>query len=425
MMSSNGNENLVFLKRENSEAVNGNACVPKLWILIEYPTQNGNNKVSIKNYEVVEAKDVYGGRDNTKLEMHTGKIIYVKKDSILVPATIVTISDDKNFLDTELTDLIEMQKTENENQKKRKRTSTPKTDNSVQSQYPRWNGRDSNTSPKKSVIISNPNVQNYPPMTFDQQTQTNFKSDSDYNPHDTRMTKVLMNEENIIRSQHNIALENQEIKQQVVDLGVQLNEMKSMLKEVLTKLDNIGEVRKNTSTDYHDSPSVLNYSQSAMAPVRTINVTNTPRILNLSHQSQTTSQYYSNTSVNLEPIEASNDSNFSLSNNSRMSLSASNQSIYHADINHSQNSLNNSEHITVLKQNQSTTNNIDTYIEEDGSPDAEIVIGKNNTTIPRDVINNINWKSHTAATRRLLRTKFSREVLATHSLTGKPSPGKS
>ncbi|CAH2008228.1 unnamed protein product [Acanthoscelides obtectus] len=53
---------------------------------------------------------------------------------------------------------------------------------------------------------------------------------------------------------------------------------------------------------------------------------------------------------------------------------------------------------------------------------AKVQIGSNATKIDRTVYDAVNWSSYTAATRKLLITVFPRKVLATHSLTGRPSP---
>ncbi|XP_059052555.1 protein insensitive-like [Achroia grisella] len=51
-----------------------------------------------------------------------------------------------------------------------------------------------------------------------------------------------------------------------------------------------------------------------------------------------------------------------------------------------------------------------------------VSIGEGNVQVPARVLKNINWSSYTAATRKLLNAVFSHRELATHSLTGKPSP---
>ncbi|XP_063537535.1 early boundary activity protein 1-like [Cydia strobilella] len=51
-----------------------------------------------------------------------------------------------------------------------------------------------------------------------------------------------------------------------------------------------------------------------------------------------------------------------------------------------------------------------------------VPIGEGYATVPARVLKQIDWNSHTSATRKLLTSVFTRRVLATHSLTGKSSP---
>lgn len=426
---------IVYVKRDADEGT----PAPVLWMLIEYRTRN-----RMKNYEVVASKDVCGsgvggGRSNIGVEsMHTGKLINVKKDAGLVQATIVTISDDKTFLNNELNDLLQMEKDEAHSNKRRKRFAT-KVDNvatqssPTPSSFVRWNANNSHeqlstvengTMNKQSVIKSNPNVQNYPPMTFDQQTQTDFKATPELTSTEMRFNKILTVQEDILRDVHTVTEENHNIKQQVASLRVEVAEIKTLLKGISEKLTHQNDGVHSTSADFNrSSSSMLNSTQSStvLVATRTPNNANPPRILNLSHQSNYTPHSLNYNSISIEPVvEASNDSNFSYSNHSRMSLSASNQSIYQADTNH-----NDSANLSGMKHeyNSNTSKNADSFADEVGDPNEEVILGTNNTTVPRSALANINWNSHTAATRRLLRAKFSREILATHSLTGKPSPG--
>uniref|UniRef100_A0A2A4K0C7 BEN domain-containing protein n=1 Tax=Heliothis virescens TaxID=7102 RepID=A0A2A4K0C7_HELVI len=54
--------------------------------------------------------------------------------------------------------------------------------------------------------------------------------------------------------------------------------------------------------------------------------------------------------------------------------------------------------------------------------DDMVPIGDGNALIPSRIFRHVNWNSYTSATRKLLTAVFTRRVLATHSLTGKPSP---
>lgn len=51
-------------------------------------------------------------------------------------------------------------------------------------------------------------------------------------------------------------------------------------------------------------------------------------------------------------------------------------------------------------------------------------IGVNGTRIPKNVLQGLNYENHSSVTRKILAGVFDRDTLASHSLTGKPSPGK-
>ena len=57
-----------------------------------------------------------------------------------------------------------------------------------------------------------------------------------------------------------------------------------------------------------------------------------------------------------------------------------------------------------------------------GTENVMISLGPNNTRIPAKVYEGISWTSASIATRKLLMAIFDRKTLATHSMTGKPSP---
>ncbi|KAL5293134.1 hypothetical protein ACFFRR_011731 [Megaselia abdita] len=64
----------------------------------------------------------------------------------------------------------------------------------------------------------------------------------------------------------------------------------------------------------------------------------------------------------------------------------------------------------------------DRYPMTDPFDSSLVVIGPSGTSIGRHFYNTIQWSSSSAATRQLLVNIFPGEVLATHTLTGKPSP---
>lgn len=52
----------------------------------------------------------------------------------------------------------------------------------------------------------------------------------------------------------------------------------------------------------------------------------------------------------------------------------------------------------------------------------QVVIGLNGTAVPRSLIDSLRLDDSSAVIRSLLRAKFSRKELATHTLSGRPSP---
>lgn len=52
-----------------------------------------------------------------------------------------------------------------------------------------------------------------------------------------------------------------------------------------------------------------------------------------------------------------------------------------------------------------------------------IILGSNRTSIEKHILDNIKWDNPSVAVRELMRHFFSKSELATHTLTGKPSPG--
>ncbi|XP_073825410.1 protein insensitive-like [Musca autumnalis] len=73
-------------------------------------------------------------------------------------------------------------------------------------------------------------------------------------------------------------------------------------------------------------------------------------------------------------------------------------------------------------QNYSTPTNNNTEENKINKNYVMVSIGPNNTKIPAKVYESMNWSSASIATRKLLMTIFDRQTLATHSMTGKPSP---
>ncbi|XP_065356071.1 protein insensitive-like [Calliphora vicina] len=96
------------------------------------------------------------------------------------------------------------------------------------------------------------------------------------------------------------------------------------------------------------------------------------------------------------------------------------------------NSLRKTAKVRITNVNTTTIQNVIPSLTDSSNADTSIItfdpenvmvsIGPNDTRIPAKLYDNMNWTFASIATRRLLMAIFDRKVLATHSMTGKPSP---
>lgn len=265
-----------------------------------------------------------------------------------------------------------------------------------------------------------PRTGDHSPMKFDQQTQThtnmqNFEENS-------HSQGILLQQEIISEQVCSLAEENQGLRKQLTAMQHDMRAMKTNMESIHTTLFKVCDYLQVPN---YDEPATTMRTVVEETPQRTANP---PRILNLTNPLNSTPQPLSYSSMSIEPmIEASNDSIQSYSNQSYASPGTSFQSIYQLE---TSNTSDSSFSSSMKSRNNNTHSNnkmkiekLDKHPDDEGNPSDEVVIGPNQTAISRSILLNINWASHTSATRRLLRAQFSREVLATHSLTGKPSPG--
>lgn len=73
---------------------------------------------------------------------------------------------------------------------------------------------------------------------------------------------------------------------------------------------------------------------------------------------------------------------------------------------------------TPLTRSNSSSN----LVEEWNDIEGEVAIGSNQTFVPVHILRSIDWKNYKTATRKLLVSLFPRAILASRSLTGRPSP---
>lgn len=259
-----------------------------------------------------------------------------------------------------------------------------------------------NSNAEKQIIAT------IPPMTFDQGTQTDFKVSSMDGSQSKEINKITQQLEMLLIENQQLRKENQQTKQMLTDLASHTYDVKTMMKDLHKKLDN---------NDRDRDPHIINSQMRANNEPIVLFTKSSNQIVNLSHAEI-------DNNVAIETYDVNNESsNISYSNCSRMS-SASNASIYNStmmashqsssageSINNTQNSI-----VNDIKHNWNV-------IEIDEEISDDIIIGSNGTKVHKTILDSIKWSSHSHATRKLLSALFTREVLATHSLTGKPSPG--
>lgn len=418
---------------------------PKLWLLVQCERSGG---CSEPFFEVVEASAV----NQSKRElMHTGKTIEVRIGNTLVKATIFIISDDRTFLENELrqqiassmNSKINTQQMINDNpsssayrntsyndstekitfslgrNRKRRKTETISECNANKTEL-------SNHSSASTYGNSNPYI---PPMTFDQQTQTDPKLyiEPTFGGCAQQLSAVLAKQEHIIAIQQSLNTDYNRTKEQLNQIIEENHSLKAMMAEVLAKI-NQQQSQIYTVTEKKSDPDVSTNENRRDESVVLFSCDSN----NETNHSNQLLNFNSSTeikNVNIEQIEINNESIVSFSNNCSQLSQSSNASGGEASssstIGFGQ-EIARSDQVKVKKfKNDKEMVTFDwSDGKEDIDPMGQIVIGNNQTTVQRWVMDQIKWTSHSHATRKLLTTLFTREVLASHSLTGKPSPGK-
>lgn len=453
----------------------------KMWLLVEWETPAGEPN----SYSVIDSSELilHSQTGNTRETIHTGKTIFVRRGKKIQQATVVIISDDKQFIDTEVRQLRKMA-AENlhrntvttqeqhtamanqEHQAKRRRMEaslTPSEEQEpaspeyepvpTQSQIAtaNWvnsckNERIISPSPSvMSVQVNNPAV-SYPkpppPMTFDQQTQTDtrfFPQQESSRSNQPELTKILSLLETILSEQKSIRMETEYNRKLTYDMMEQQNTFSETLKHLVAKVDvvnkfEITEVMKNPE-DNVSSYVVLGTGGEESRDDRASSVAES-----IAHKPQVSSET-THTHLMIEPVGMHDESNMSFSQSkftiheesSVNSVTSTPKNLNFTNkLSSSALSLSNVSIQSQVSNNNAPSNDhkasainemLKDWIDDDGGDESELTpIGPNNTMVKKQILRAINWTNYKAATRKLLMTLFSRETLASHTLTGRPSP---
>lgn len=338
----------------------------KSWFLVEWDNSDGPN-----TYAVVNWSSLVGQPARSKL--CTGKTVIVRRGKDMKQAVIVIMSDDKRFLDTELQQLrsiaaANLQNKGEVNRKRRKLHLSADSPSDCMS-----TSRLCSPSPPPSNLAPTLHFnRTAPPMTFDQQTQTESK----------------------IFIDNNVTVDNS------ILLEIKQNQL--FLKEEI-----LGLIRKTDRLQ--NSINQLFATRSEFKPLKSISRTSLSPPRN-------------STPISAKEPRKSSISNGAQSPNENISGGVDSDADYE-DYKYL-NPLGNSQKMN-LTFNGFSNNIANLHVkpwESETYPNDMVPIGSGKTLVPLHVMNQINWTSHSNATRRLMMALFNRHTLATHTLTGKASP---
>ncbi|KFB47799.1 hypothetical protein ZHAS_00015873 [Anopheles sinensis] len=483
-----------------------------LWVLIEWVRPNGKRNIYtvIPSTQIVERVPDDGGHDTAKdSNYYTGKFIHVQCGERELPATIVMVSEDKKFIDTELRQLRNMtvhntkaiQKMQptgrappfgvDQDQSQQHLSSTKQTNETDRVvQFPERKQRvtmqsqvenqetlpankrfrtDSSCSVPDRISISPSSIErstvgtdnravtpgdrmitprsdrmapsnHVVPMTFDQQTQTVGLSTVGSGT-EVQLDKILSYLESVLAEQKSSRMEREYDRKLLLDLHEKLTAQETLLRGIEEKISGTGNRQpgEDNTPGYVEEVELID--RCAMADeLHGDGFVDTSMVLtdaNGDHNWMPPGDVPKknesrlperngdrNGYVVLVSTETSSSESGKINNhNDTPSLPAVPQKVLPNEI---------SQTIDELKDEWDDTSGDDQSLlppattNSSNSPNERqqgmVAIGAHGTRIKQDALQMINWSNFKSATRKLLMEVFGREKLATHSLSGRPSP---
>lgn len=267
------------------------------------------------------------------------------------------------------------------------------------------------------------------PMTFDQQTQTDNKLMSGSNSEITQQVNEIVQTQNrtmklieqLINNQQQLLQTTSGNAQSISELTTQLGTISSNLESVLFRQSS----NQSHPPNYSNTKTERSQSEYVIyeAPI------NETTKMSASSEGNLVIADYDNSSNGISEVTKTDISRMSFNDDTNASSYSGENSVIimssepaaHSTIVTSLNGTPKPYKRIQEKKTKATVKDLEN-ISSVWTGDV-VEIGENKTPIPRNVFQNIDWSSYKAATRKLLVTAFPREVLATHSLTGRPSPG--
>lgn len=344
---------------------------------------------------------------------------------------------DKNFIIAEYTQLNKMAEDNlklREQARKRRRISgsdigrkDPEDDSSLSA----WSGVSQNVNTER-VVSPSPHLQsrkptyervNYQPMTYDQGTQTDSRycGTTDANDKIKELQRLIEMNEQILNETKQMRNEIKMNRYLVESFTDEMGSVRKSLQSIENKFDNISYERPQYETipaeaqvvDKKVATKLLNGSGGANASGQPFYIIETQpdNVENASMDYAVEELEADDSGRSTSRMSAYHDQASMMSNSSmdgkgknfRRSHSSSNFSVLSS---------------TPLARSNSSSN----LIEEWNDMEGDIAIGSNHTLVPVHVLRSIDWKNYKTATRKLLVSLFPRSILASRSLTGRPSP---
>ncbi|CRK93791.1 CLUMA_CG007319, isoform A [Clunio marinus] len=384
------------------------------WLIVEIESNN-----EVNSYSLVESKNVVGLPPLKSLS--TGKMITIIANGMHRRATVVLASDDKDFIFNEYSQInkiaehnLNLKLRDNHVRKRRRISGSDSTrrDNDDDSSTSVWSSASQSMNAER-VMSPSVHVQQktrsdqrfIPPMMFDQGTQADLRPKADglqdkfYELQKLiDLNEQMLNEQKLLKKEANVSrMLVESFAEEFKALRKSIQVIESKVETIVNDRGQMTAIASNDSqTETQDGAGSANASLSANE---------------------------SNLEYTLEEIEA-DDSGRSTS---RMSYHDQTSMMSNSSVDGSTKKeifrrSNSSSNFSLNSSSSMPTTSSNNLIEEWADIEGDMKIGVNETTVPVHVLRSIDWKNYKTATRKLLITLFSRETLATRSLTGRPSP---
>ncbi|XP_063702292.1 uncharacterized protein LOC134832246 [Culicoides brevitarsis] len=405
----NSQSTVLQFQQKPQDAVS-TTTVSNLWLLVEWEADGENI------YHVINAAELIGNNSGT---IQTGKSVWFKNGSVIIQATIVLISDDKVYIDRELNDLRKMaaQNLADNNKKRINGRSTSTNGNSQ---------KDKTIVPRSSSQIKQDARTGFSkPMTFDQQTQTDTRL-SVGNGANANNEELVQKMNEMMSKQEQTSKMLEKLMTQVWSLFDQTSANNRTVNDLQTQLTRIeGNLKMNTSEADILIPKPVEEQKTEFIFYDNQNESNMSKANSEGNLVIAEYEHGANGELIKRPtsrVSYTNDA----TNQSAFSTDGSEFILTESRANSTVITLNTSKNTrkSDSKRRSNSNSNISIIMDDwkDEESDGNVSIGPNRTKVPSGIYHAIDWGSYKAATRKLLVTLFPREVLATHSLTGRPSP---